>query len=112
VRSDEVVDPPKKGLKIAYSGDTRPSEALMIASGEADVLIFEATFDSSLLEKAEENGHSTAAQAAQVAKSANVRLLLLTHISSRYPDATLLLEEARTIFPNTRIAEDLMELEV
>ena len=112
VRSDEVVDPPIKGLKIAYSGDTRPSEALMIASGEADVLIYEATFDSSLLEKAEENGHSTAVQAAQMAESANVRLLLLTHISSRYPDPTLLLEEARMIFPNTRIAEDLMELEV
>ncbi len=112
VRSDEVVDPPIKGLKIAYSGDTRPSEALMIASGEADVLIHEATFDSSLVEKAEENGHSTAVQAAQMAESANVRLLLLTHISSRYPDPTLLLEEARMIFTNTRIAEDLMELEV
>ena len=112
VRSDQVVDPPKRGLKIAYSGDTRPSEALMIASGKADVLIHEATFDSSLLEKAEENGHSTAAQAAQIAKSADVDLLLLTHISSRYPDSTLLLEEATEIFPNTKIAQDLMELDV
>lgn len=112
VRSNEVVDKPKKGLKIAYSGDTRPSEALKAASEKADVLIYEATFDSSLIKKAEENGHSTAAQAAQVAKSADVGLLLLTHISSRYPDPALLLEEATQIFPNTKIAEDLMELDV
>jgi len=112
VRSDEVVDAPIKGLKIAYSGDTRPSEAFMTASEKADVLIYEATFDSSLLEKAEENGHSTAAQAAQIAKSADVDLLVLTHISSRYPDSTLLLEEAKNIFPNTKIAQDLMELDV
>ena len=112
VRSEEVVDAPIKGLKIAYSGDTRPSEAFMAASEGADVLIYEATFDSSLHEKAEENGHSTAAQAAQIAASADVGLLLLTHISSRYPDPTLLLEEATKIFPNTKIAQDLMELDV
>jgi len=112
VRSNEIVDAPIKGLKIAYSGDTRPSEAFMAASEKADVLIYEATFDSSLLEKAEENGHSTAAQAAQIAKSADVGLLLLTHISSRYPDPALLLEEATEIFLNTKIAQDLMELDV
>lgn len=112
VRSDEVVDAPINGLKIAYSGDTRPSEAFMAASEKADVLIYEATFDSSLLEKAEENGHSTAAQAGQIAKTADVGLLLLTHISSRYPDPVLLLEEATEIFPNTKIAQDLMELDV
>jgi len=112
VRSDEVVDAQIRGLKIAYSGDTRPSEAFMVASEKADVLIHEATFGSSLLEKAEENGHSTAAQAAQIAKSADVDLLLLTHISSRYPDPTMLLEEATQIFPNTKIAQDLMELDV
>lgn len=110
VRSVDVVDSPKKGLKIVYSGDTRPYEALVEASGEADVLIYEATYDSSLLDKAVENGHSTAAQAAQVARSAGVGLLVLTHISSRYPDPALLLEEAVSIFPNTKIAHDLMEI--
>ena len=112
VRSEEVVDPPIRGLKVAYSGDTRPSEAFMAASKGADIMIHEATFDSSLLEKAEENGHSTAAQAAHIARSADVGLLILTHISSRYPDPTILLEEALEIFPNTKIAQDLMELHV
>ncbi len=112
VRSVEVVDPPKRGLKIAYSGDTRPTETFSEASEGADLLIHEATFDSSLEEKAVENGHSTAAQAAEVARAAGVEMLILTHISSRYPDAGILLEEAKEVFPNTRIAEDLMLIEL
>lgn len=112
VRSNEVVDPPKRGLKIAYSGDTRPTEAFSRASEGADLIIHEATFDSSLEEKAVENGHSTAAQAAEVAKAAGVEMLVLTHISSRYPDAGVLIDEAREVFPNTRIAEDLMVIEL
>jgi ribonuclease Z len=112
VRSEEVVDPPKRGLKIAYSGDTRPTEAFTKASEGADLMIYEATFDSSLEEKAIENGHSTAAQAAEVAKEAEVKTLVLTHISSRYPDAGVLLEEAKEVFPNTRVAEDLMVIEL
>lgn len=112
VRSIEVVDPPKRGLKISYSGDTRPTEAFSKASEGADLIIHEATFDSSLEEKAVENGHSTAAQAAEVAKAAGVDMLVITHISSRYPDAGVLLEEAKEVFPNTRIAEDLMVIEL
>ena len=112
VRSMEAVDPPKKGLKISYSGDTRPTEEFSKASEEADLLIYEATFDSSLEEKASENGHSTATQAAEVAKEAGVKLLILTHISSRYPDADILLEEAKEVFSNTRVAEDLMVIEL
>jgi ribonuclease Z len=112
VRSVEVVDPSIRGLKIAYSGDTRPTEAFSKASQGADMMIYEATFDSSLEEKAVENGHSTAAQAAEEAKAAGVEMLVLTHISSRYPDAGVLLEEAKEVFPNTRIAEDLMVIEL
>jgi ribonuclease Z len=112
VRSVEVVDPPKTGLKIAYSGDTRPTEAFSKASERADLMIYEATFEGSLEEKAIENGHSTAAQAAEIAKEAEVKTLILTHISSRYPDASVLLEEAKEVFPNTRVAEDLMVIEL
>ncbi len=75
-------------------------------------MIYEATFDSSLEEKAVEDGHSTAAQAAEAAKAAGVGMLVLTHISSRYPDAGVLLEEAKEVFPNTRVAEDLMVIEL
>jgi len=112
IRSQDVTDAPRRGLSIAYSGDTRPSEAFAGEFKGVDVLIFEATYDSTLAEKADENAHSTAAQAAEIAGSARVGMLVLTHISSRYPDAGVLLAEARSVFPNTVIAHDLMEIEV
>lgn len=112
VFSREVVDPPRKGRKIVYSGDTKPTERLMLASKGADVLIHEATFEYSLIDKADENRHSTVTQAAEVAKEAEVETLVLTHISSRYPDANILLEEAVKVFPNTVVAEDLLEIEL
>ena len=112
VKSRDVVDAPREGLKIVYSGDTRPTEGLMEAASGADILIHEATFDESLTEKADENHHSTVTQAAEVAKEAGVGTLVLTHISSRYPDASVLLEEAIKTFSNTIIAEDLLELEL
>ena len=112
VCSVDVVDPPRGGLKIAYSGDTRPTEAFIKAAEGADLIIHEATFDESLEERAGENGHSTATKAAEVARAAGARSLILTHISSRYPDVSVLLEEARKVFPETEIAEDLMEIEL
>jgi ribonuclease Z len=112
VRSSEVVDPPRRGRKIVYSGDTRPSKALVKLAEGADILLHEATFDDSLEERAIDDGHSTASQAAEVAESANVGRLLLTHISSRYPDPGVLLEQARNIFKNTAVAEDLMKIDI
>ena len=112
VRSADVVDSPRRGRRIVYSGDTRPTEALVRLAEGADILIHEATFDDVLTERAMEDGHSTASQAAEVAAAAGVGMLMLTHISSRYPDPAVLLEQARETFPNTRIAEDLMEVEV
>jgi ribonuclease Z len=112
VKSEEVVDPPRKGLKIAYSGDTRPTDRFVGVAMGSDLLIHEATFDDELLERAGENRHSTAAQAAGIAVKAGVKKLILTHISSRYPDPSHLLEEAREVFENTVIAEDLYEIEL
>ena len=112
VKSEEVVDPSGKGLKIAYSGDTRPSEKFAVAAEGSDLLIHEATFDEALLERAGENRHSTAAQAAEVAVKAKAKRLILTHISSRYPDPSHLLEAAREVFLETTIAEDLYEIEL
>lgn len=112
VRSKHVVDPPKNGRKIAYSGDTRINERFIDAAKEADVIIHEATFDGSLVEKAIEGGHSTAVQAAEVAKKANAKRLFLTHISARYPNSDILLKQAIEIHQDTIIAEDLMEYEV
>ncbi|MFP3951329.1 MAG: ribonuclease Z [Candidatus Bathyarchaeia archaeon] len=112
VKSEEVVDPPRRGRKIVYSGDTRPSYDLEKLAEGADVLIHEATFDDALEERAEEDGHSTARQAAILARRAGAHKLFLTHISSRYPDPSILLEQAQEVFPDTIIAKDLMEVEV
>jgi ribonuclease Z len=76
------------------------------------LVIHESTFDDSLAEKAALDGHSTPSQAAAEAKAAGAKQLVLTHISARYTDATLLLEQAKKVFANTVVAEDFMELEL
>ncbi|KAA0000049.1 MAG: ribonuclease Z [Thermoplasmata archaeon] len=112
ITPEMVLGPPRPGRKITISGDTMPCEKLVKFAKGSDVLIHDATFDSSLEERAIEYGHSTARQAAEIAKRAEVEKLILTHISPRYKDAKLLEEEAREIFPNTWVAHDFMELEV
>lgn len=112
VKPEVVVGPPRPGRKIVYSGDTRPSENLVKLAENADLLIHEATFDDELLERANEDGHSTPSQAAETAKKAGAKWLVLTHISARYRDAGLLLEQARKIFSNTELAEDFLKLEL
>jgi ribonuclease Z len=112
VKPEQVLDLPRSGRRIVYTGDTRPSEKILELAQGADVLIHEATFADDLIERAAEDGHSTASQAATIAGKAGVGLLVLTHISSRYEDAKLLLEEARAIFSNARIAEDFMKIDV
>ncbi|MBS7660151.1 ribonuclease Z, partial [Candidatus Bathyarchaeota archaeon] len=108
----DVMEPPRPGRKIVYSGDTRPSEKIANLAKNADVLIHEATLSDELAEKAEEEGHSTPSEAAQVALKANVKLLVLTHISARYADPRVLLEQAKKIFPNTYLPNDLETIEV
>ena len=112
IRPQEVVGPSRPGLKITYTGDTRPSKALCVFSEKSNLLIHDACFDSSLKDKAEVDGHSTAAQAAQVAKKARVEKLALTHITARYRDPKILLAEAKNIFKASFVAEDLMAIEL
>lgn len=112
INSSEVVGPSRPGRKITYSVDTRPTKSIVLLSRNSDVLIHEATFDDSLLEKAIQTGHCTAGEAAKIAKDAQIKQLILTHISTRYKDTTLLYEQATKIFPNTIIAHDLMEVTV
>ena len=102
----------RKGRKIIYSGDTRPIEGFETFAYKADLLIHESTFDDSLIEKALIDGHSTPNQAANIAKKAKVEKLILTHISARYSNTNILLEQAKKIFQNTIIAQDFMELEL
>lgn len=112
VKPEQVVGAPRPGRKIVYSGDTRPVENLLRLAEGADLLIHEATFDDELLDKAIEDGHSTPGQAAETAKQAKVKRLILTHLSSRYKNPQLLMEQARKIFSNVDVAEDFTEIEV
>ena len=112
VSPEMVLGPRRPGRKVVYSGDTRPTKDVVALSSDADALIHDSTYDDSLMNKAMEYGHSTAGQAAEVAKQAKVKLLILTHISNRYKDDQILLEQARKIFPNTIIARDFAEVPV
>ena len=108
----EDVSEPGATLSIAYTGDTSPCGGLIDSVRGADLLIHDSTYSSGHLREAMAKGHSTAVQAASVAKTAEVGLLVLTHISSRYKggEALALLREARKVFPNTLLAWDGMRL--
>lgn len=112
IKPEDVTDPPRKGRKVVYTGDTRPFEGFALFAADADLVIHEATFDDTLAEKAQIDGHSTPSQAALEAKAANAKSLVLTHISARYSDITLLVEQAKKIFPITIVAHDFLELEL
>jgi ribonuclease Z len=107
-----VLGPPRHGLKFAISGDTRPCLRFEEAAYCSDILVHESTVTSDLIGDAKEYGHTTAKQAAELAKRAKVRSLYLYHISNRYDDPKPLLDEARTIFLATYVAEDLMSIDV
>ncbi|MCX8182522.1 MAG: ribonuclease Z [Candidatus Methanomethyliaceae archaeon] len=108
VEPKEVLGEITSGISIVYTGDTRYCERVVELARGADLLIHEATFGSDLAEKAQEEGHSTAEDAAKVAASSGVKRLILTHISSRYPDAKVLEDEAKRIFQNIEVARDLV----
>jgi ribonuclease Z len=112
VKSSDVMGPLRPGRKIVYTGDTKPFENFGKFAEGADLVIHDCTFDNSLTEKADTDGHSTPSQAASQARAANAKKLVLSHISARYPDANLLLEQAKEVFPNTILAEDYLELEL
>src|SRR5262245_49910812 len=112
ISPSQVLGPPRPGKSVAYCLDTRPCENAVWLARDADWLIYEATYTSEFIEEASQYGHSTAAQAAMTARDANAKNLLITHFSSRFPNARPLLEEARAIFPQTTMAEDLLEIEV
>lgn len=109
---DQVVGPRRKGLKIGYSGDTRTNAKLVKFFTGCDILIFDSTYSDIHREKAKENAHSTAKDAATLAKAAGVKRLILTHFSARYDEVDQLVREASEIHSNVLAAEDLMELEL
>lgn len=109
----ELVGPPRAGRRLVISGDTGPSPSVTELARGADLLIHEATFGEDEAERARETGHTTAAEAAEVARDAGVRRLVLTHISARYSrEAPELLAEARAVFVATDVARDGMVVDV
>jgi ribonuclease Z len=111
VSPDEVMGPQRPGRKLVISGDTRPCEALRIAAHGADLLVHEATFAGEEAVRAVETGHSTAAEAAALAAEAEVRLLALVHLSTRY-HVKLVRDEARAVFPRTIVPRDFDAIEI
>jgi ribonuclease Z len=107
----DVMGAARPGRKLVLSGDTRPSESLRVAATAADVLVHEATFADAEAQRAAANGHSTARQAAELAREADVRLLALNHVSTRHP-LGLLRDEARAVFPGTVLPRDFDTIEI
>lgn len=113
INPEEVVGPPRKGRKIVYTGDTRPTEEIAEESTNADLLIHDGTLSEEMKNWALETKHSTVSEAAEIARHVNVRKLVLTHISSRYANKVDMLEkEARQIFEDSTIAEEFMTIDV
>jgi len=106
VGAAEVMDAPRMGRKIVVSGDTRPTPEVVELARNASVLVHDSTFGHSEAERALETGHSTAREAAEVAVSAGVGTLVLTHLSSRHGWKQLR-DEATAVFRNTVVPKDL-----
>jgi len=111
ITPDKVLGPTRPGRKIVIAGDGGPSESVIEAARNADVLVHEATFCEDERERARETQHSTAHEAAGVARAAEVELLALTHLSNRYFGGEVA-REARTIFSNTVVPKDFDTIDV
>lgn len=111
VSPEQVIGPDRDGRRVVLSGDTAPCDVVVAAAHRADVLVHEATFAEDERERARETAHSTARQAAEIADEADVKLLALTHISTRYGGRELR-DEARAVFPNSFVARDFDMIDV
>ena len=112
VGPEGIVGPQRKGTVIAYCLDTAPCPGARRLAQSADLLVHDATFCDDEAHRAEETAHSTARQAAEVARDAGARRLLLTHFSARYSETDALVAQAREVFPCTDAAEELVTVSV
>ena len=111
-KPSDVMGEKRRGKKIGISGDTRPTKKLEEFFRGCDYLTFDSSFSDELKEKASEYYHSTAKEAAQLARNAKVSNLILTHFSTRYEDTEPLVKEAKTIHNSVVAADDLLEIEI
>ena len=111
IHPDDVLGPPRQGTRLAFIGDLARTRGVARMVNHADALVVEATYLEQDKELARQYGHLTAAQAARLARNADVRQLILTHISRRYSGEDIL-AEAKAIFPNTVVASDFDRFEI
>jgi ribonuclease Z len=111
VRPEQVMGEARPGRKIVISGDTAPCEITKIAAHRAELLVHDGSFADAEIERAAETGHTTARQAAELALSAEVRMLALVHLSSRY-QADAVVAEAREVMPDAFAPRDFDLVEI
>ena len=111
VRPEQVLGDARAGRKVVITGDTRPARTVLEIANHADVLVHEATFSEVERARADETGHSTAAQAAELARIAAARMLVLTHLSNRYFGPEIV-REARAVFAETVVPKDFDIIDV
>jgi len=110
---EQVVGPPRPGRTVAYTGDTRPAGTVVEAAEGADLLVHDATFAADHADRAEATAHSTAREAARVARDAGVERLALVHVSSRYAgDASPLGRQAGEVFEPSFVPDDGRSVEI
>jgi len=112
IKPSDVMGEKRKGRKIGISGDTRPTQKLEEFFQDCDYMTFDSTYSDTLRDKAKENYHTTAKEAAELAKRARVSNLILTHFSARYEDVEELVNEAKTIHDSVVAAKDLLEINI
>ena len=111
-KPSDIMGEKRRGKKIGISGDTRPTKKLEEFFKECDYLTFDSTYSDELRDKAKDHYHSTAKEAAQLAKNAGVANLILTHFSARYDNAEEMVKEAKTVHNSIIAAQDLLEIEI
>lgn len=108
-----VLTPPRRGIRVTYATDTRPTDSLLSAAEGCDLLIAEAMFgDPDKLERARESGHMMMTEAARIARDAGAERLWFTHYSPAMPEPGLWLDAARAIFPAAEPGEDGMQIDL
>ncbi len=112
VKPSDVMGESRRGRKIGISGDTRPTKKLEEFFKGCDYVTFDSTYSDTLRDKAMENYHSTAKEAAELAKKAGVANLILTHFSARYKNTDELIVEAKMIHSSVIAAKDLLEINI
>jgi ribonuclease Z len=111
IEPGEVMGPPRAGRRLVLTGDTEPCETTAAVAHNAQLLVHDGTFAAAEIERAHQTGHSTASEAASIAREAGVSLLALTHLSSRYL-GSVIEKEARAVFERTVVPRDFDVIEI